>query len=218
MNYRRLRAIFLFALVGIGSMGGAAQDGGDKPLFLVARRELADPLFRGSVVLMLPVSAGDLMVGLIVNKPTQLRLRQIFPKDSALRERSDSVYFGGPVGVDAPGAVFRASKPSKQAIHLIGDLYVSFDSHFIEEMLKKQEPGRDVRIFAGRAQWAPDQLQDEMLRGAWYNERAESSWIFSRDSENVWRILLDREQRGAMAQLPDSFSRFWTQPHFTHNY
>lgn len=217
MNHRCLTAIVLFAFVGIGSIGGAAQEGGDKPLFLVARRELADPLFQSSVVLMLPVSAGEPMLGLIVNKPTQLRLREIFPKDSALRARSDTVYFGGPVSVDAPGAVFRASKPPKQAIHLIGDLYVSFDSRFIEEMLKKHESGLDVRIFAGRAQWAPDQLQDEMLRGAWYNERAESSWIFSRDSENVWRILLDREQRGPMTQLRDSFSRFWTQPHFTPN-
>jgi putative transcriptional regulator len=217
MNHRCLTAIVLFAFVGIGSIGGTAQEGGDKPLFLVARPELADPLFQSSVVLMLPVSAGEPVVGLIVNKPTQLRLREIFPKDSALRERSDTIYFGGPVDVEAPGVVFRASRPSKQAIHLIGDLYVSFDSHFIEETLKKQEPGRDVRIFAGRAQWAPDQLEDEMLRGAWYNERAESSWIFSRDSGNVWRTLLDREQRGPMAQLPDSFSEFWTQPHFTSN-
>jgi putative transcriptional regulator len=214
MNYRRLRAILLFALVGIGSVAGAAQEGGDKPLFLVARRELADPLFQGSVVLMLPASSGELMVGLIVNKPTQLRLREVFPKDSALRKRSDTVYFGGPVDVEAPGAVFHASNPPKRAIHLIGDLYVSFDSHFIEEILKKPEPGRDVRIFTGRAQWAPDQLRAEMLRGAWYNERAESSWIFSRDSENVWRILLDRENHGPMAQLPGSFFTVWDSAAF----
>jgi putative AlgH/UPF0301 family transcriptional regulator len=97
--------------------------------------------------------------------------------------------------------VFRAAKPSKKAIHLYENVYISFDRDFIVAMLKKPKPGVNVRVFLGRAQWAPEQLQDEMTLGAWYSERAESSWIFSPTSQDSWHILLERAQPGPIAQL-----------------
>jgi putative transcriptional regulator len=202
MRYGLLAAGILFVIfIEIATPGGETQNGTEMSLFLVARRELSNPLFKESVVLMLPSADTDVVVGLIVNKPTRIQLREVFPKDSALKNRSDAVYFGGPVDTEAPSALFLSSKPSKQAVHLVGDLYVSFDSDFIEGMLKKPKQARDVRLFLGRAQWAPDQLQDETLRGAWYRERAENSWIFSREPENVWHSLIGRAEPGMVARL-----------------
>ena len=75
----------------------AAQDkpnkGGseDKTLFLVARPELDNPIFKESVVLMFPssVGAGEGPVFVpIVNKPTRVALSEIFPNDKALKNRS----------------------------------------------------------------------------------------------------------------------------------
>lgn len=194
-------AALLLASIELGGVGAAAQKESDKPIFLVARSELADPLFRQSVVLILPASGTgtDLVVGLIVNKPTHLTLHDLFPRDSALRDRTDMIYFGGPVDIQSPIIVFRSRKSPKQSIHVLGDLYTSFDLHFIEDMLKKPEKGQDVRLFQGRAQWAPDQLQEEVLRKAWYSERAESTWIFSREPGIVWHSLLDRMQLGPLA-------------------
>lgn len=216
MASRRLvAAILLLALIALGDIGAAAQKETDKPVFLVARSELADPLFRQSVVLMLPASGAgtDLVIGLIVNKPTRLTLHELFPHDSALRDRTETIYFGGPVDIQSPTIVFRSRKSSKQSIHVLGDLYASFDSHFIEDMLKKPEKDQDVRLFQGRAQWAPDQLQEEVLRKAWYSERAESSWIFSREPGIVWHSLLDRMQLGPVAQIsnePDPVFSAWS--------
>jgi putative transcriptional regulator len=195
--------LFLLALCALGGIAGVAQDATEKALYLVARPELRNPLFQESVVLMLPLHDREprLIIGLIVNKPGRIPLAQVFPSERSLRDRSDTVYFGGPVDVATPGAVFRAAKPSKKAIHLYENVYISFDKDFIVGMVKKPKPGESVRVFLGRAQWAPDQLQSEMIRGAWYSERAESSWIFGPASQDVWHILLDRAQPGPIAKL-----------------
>jgi len=173
----------------------------EQAFFLVARRGLSDPFFQESVVVMLPLPETPLIVGLIINKkPTRLALREVFPDDAALKDRSEVMYFGGPVDLHAPGVVFRSPEASKQATHLFGDFYVSFDSHFIKELLEKPEPGRDLRLFLGRSQWAPGQLQNEMLRGGWYSVRAEANLIFSPDPQNVWRMLLERVDVGTIAR------------------
>jgi putative transcriptional regulator len=181
-------------------------DSEDKTLFLVARHELGDPIFKESVVLMFPpsvVAGEDLVVGLIVNKPARVALDEIFPDDKALKDRSETAYFGGPVDPLAPGAVFRSSKAAKQAVLLFGDVYVSFDPDFIKELLK--EPGKtpDLRLFVGRSQWAPAQLQNEMVKGAWYSVRAETNLIFNASPQSLWRNLLERSEPAPVAKVPD---------------
>ena len=182
----RSRAVLASCLLLVLSMTAAhvAQDipdkghSGDKTLFLVARPELRDPIFKESVVLMFPssVEVGEgLVVGLILNKPARVALSEIFPNDKVLKNRSETAYFGGPVDPRAPGVAFRSSKAAKQAALLFGDVYVSFDPDFIKELLKERGKTPDLRLFVGRSQWARAQLQNEMVEGAWYSVRAETN-------------------------------------------
>jgi putative transcriptional regulator len=181
-------------------------DTDEKTLFLVARPELEDPIFKESVVLMFPssvVSGGGLVVGLIVNRPARVALSEIFPNDDALKNGSETAYFGGPVDPRAPGVVFRSSKAVKQAALLFGDVYVSFDPDFIKELLKKPDKTPDLHLFVGRSQWAPVQLQYEMAKGAWYSVRAETSLIFSSSPQSLWRKLFERAEPPNVARVSD---------------
>jgi putative transcriptional regulator len=182
------------------------EDSEGKTFFLVARPELREPIFKESVILRLPSSVGvgeGLVVGLILNKPARVALSDIFPDDQALQNRSETVYFGGPVEPRAPGLVFRASKPVKQAALLFGDIYVSFDPDFIRELLKEPERTPDLRLFVGRSQWARAQLQHEMAMGAWYSVQAETNLIFSPSSQYLWRKLFDRTEPAPVANVAD---------------
>jgi putative transcriptional regulator len=205
MLWLRSRAAFAFCLLLLFSQTPvhAAQDkpkkadSEDKTLYLVARPDLKDPIFKESVVLMFPSSmmagAGP-VVGLVVNRPARVALSEIFPNDSALKDRSETVYFGGPVYPRSPGVVFRSSKAAKQAALLFGDVYVSFDSDFIKELLKNPERTPDLRLFLGRSQWAPAQLENEMAMRAWYSVRAETNLIFSASPQSLWRNLFERAE------------------------
>ena len=182
------------------------EDNQGKTLFLVARPELREPIFKESVVLRLPSSVGvgeGLVVGLILNKHARIALSDIFPDDQAFENRSETAYFGGPVDPRAPGVVFRSSKPAKQATLLFGDIYVSFDPDFIRELLKEPEKTPDLRLFVGRSQWAPAQLRNEMSMGAWLSLRAETDLIFNPSPQYLWRKLFDRAEPAPVANVAD---------------
>lgn len=181
----------------------------DQAFFLVARQELRDPVFKESVVLMLPFSltAGKSgegpVIGLIVNRSARVALSDVFPGDKTMKDRSETAYFGGPVDTRSPGVVFRASKGAKQAALLFGDVYVSFDPEFIKGLLKKPEKTPDLRLFLGRSQWSAPQLQNEMLLGAWLSVPAEKNLIFSTSPQYLWHNLSEQLEPGPIAKALD---------------
>jgi putative transcriptional regulator len=171
--------------------------------FLVARRELSDPLFEKSVVLMIPTKGTPLLVGLIVNRPTRVPLHDLFEDSPALQKRDATAYFGGPVDVEigAQSALFRSKTPPKSAVPVFGDVYVSFDPDIIATLVADPEQASTLRVFLGRAQWAPIQLENEMTKGAWYSVRGSADSIFAKFPEAVWRSLLDQAEPRPVAQF-----------------
>lgn len=201
MNDKWPRASSLFVLLLILSPAGRPnQPAEDKCIFLVAERNLPNPLFEKSVILMLPRKDAGVVVGLIVNKPSQVAMRDLFPDDSALKKATNTVYFGGPVDTGTASILFRASKPQKQAFQIQGDLYVTFDKDLIKSILKKPDKVLDARLFLGRSQWRPGQLQDEMSGGSWFTDHDDSSVIFKSDAASVWPALIDRLDPGSVVR------------------
>jgi putative transcriptional regulator len=166
-----------------------AQRSNRKVVLLVARSEVRDPFFRQSVVLMLPLARGPLVVGVIVNKPTKVQLGRLFPENLAAENRSELAYFGGPVDVAVASVVFRSETAPKNALHLYNKVYLTFDAGLIDSYLKKPERSSTLRLFLGRAQWAPEQLKDEFSRGGWYRMEADGDLVFTSDPNSLWRDL-----------------------------
>jgi len=185
-------------------------DTGSQGNFLVARRELLDPFFEKSVVLMLPTKGAPLLVGLIVNRPTRVPLRDLFADSPALQKVDTTAYFGGPVDVEvgARSAIFRSKTPPKNEniIPVFGDVYVSFDPDTIVALLQDTQQGATVRVFLGRSQWAPAQLENEITKGAWYSVHGNSDPIFGKFPEAVWRSLLDQAEPRPVVKNEAPFS------------
>jgi putative transcriptional regulator len=51
-----------------------------------------------------------------------------------------------------------------------------------------------LRIFLGRAQWLKEQLQSEIMQGAWYQVPADADQVFSADPAHLWNKLSERGQ------------------------
>jgi putative AlgH/UPF0301 family transcriptional regulator len=58
-----------------------------------------------------------------------------------------------------------------------------------------------LRLFLGRSQWSADQLEDEMLKGAWYSLEAEPNLIFSASPQYLWRNLSARANPAPVVEL-----------------
>jgi putative transcriptional regulator len=205
---RRLPLFLIFSIASLvaGFTGLAAQEP-DKPdeqgVFLVARRELTNPLFGKTVILMLPKNETPLVVGLIVNKPTKVQLRDVFPDSKTVQQKETKAFFGGPVELDSPSAIFRSAAAPKNATSVFADIYVTFDPDTITELAESPEQASTLRIFLGRSQWAPEQLQNEVAEGAWYTMRGDADPIFSSHPESAWPALLKRlEPRPLVEYLP----------------
>jgi putative transcriptional regulator len=210
--------VFVSLLPGMGDKAAQeAQEGKNQGIFLVARRELTDPFFEKSVVLMLPVKGTPLIVGLIVNRPTKVPLSKLYDDSPALQKRDATAYFGGPVVNTEAGtrsALFRSTAQPKDATLVFGDVYVSFDPDTIAGLVENSKETPTLRVFLGRAQWAPEQLAEEMAGGAWYSVRASADSVFGKWPEAVWRTLLHQAQPQPLVQyerpfVPAGNSRPW---------
>jgi len=171
--------------------------------FLIASRDLPDPVFRDSVVLMLPIKEGPLLVGLIVNKPSKINVRDVFPNSPGLQKVDAKTYFGGPVDfeVGARSALFRSKTPPKNAILVFADVYVTFDPDAIAALAADSQQAPVLQVFLGRAQWAPEQFQNEVARGSWHSVPASADSIFSTFPEALWRTLIDRAEPRPVVQV-----------------
>jgi putative transcriptional regulator len=178
-------------------LGATMAVGKQKPsqtYFLVAQPDLPDPMFRDSVVLMLPPTGSELIVGLIVNKPTKLKLTELFPSDSTLKNRSDTAFFGGPVDISEPLVLVHSAHAPDGAVPLFKDVYLNLKPGSILSMLKDSQALPSMRLYLGRAQWTDDQLHSEFLENSWYNVPSDPQYVFSADPNTVWRTLVARAQ------------------------
>jgi putative transcriptional regulator len=154
-------------------------------ILLIGQAELADPDFADSVVLVMN-HLGPAPVGIIVNRPTEAAVSELFPDLKRLARLNDKMYFGGPVEFGSVWFLFRAAKPPEHAIQAFDDVYLSANRELLLQLLGRDKPMDGLRIFIGHAGWAPGQLEAEIDRGDWTLEHANSDAIFNGKSKHPW--------------------------------
>ena len=159
-----------------------------KSILLVARKNLPDPYFRDSVVLVTR-SGGPTPVGVIVNRPTDVPLSRVFPDIERLRSRDETLFFGGPVMPEQLLVVFRAAVPPTAAIEVLDGVYLSLSRDLLRELLGRENPVEGLRVFAGHAGWAPGQLESEVARGDWHLVTADAGMVLEMEPEKLWKEL-----------------------------
>jgi putative transcriptional regulator len=195
---RAVASILIAAMIAIPMIAPNA-DSTDltTPSFLVATRDLQDPLFQHAVVLMVPSTEPPLLAGLIINNPAKERVRDIFPQVRELKGPDETIYTGGPVELnDVPvlhqhrelSVIFRSSSAQSSATRVCDDVYVATGRDAIAAVLKDPRV-TDLRVISGKAQWLRDQLSSEVMAGAWYVVPAKADLIFG-DPKDLWSTLV----------------------------
>lgn len=154
-------------------------------VLLVASERMADPRFNRSVVLLIRHDRSGSW-GLIINKPTGVRVAEVVPSIETDGGGSN-VYFGGPVQVDQLRLLYRDEARSDAAATGLPGVHWSESREELEQRLA-QDPGR-VRVYAGYAGWAPGQLAFELGHGGWRMIEGRAENVFSDEPERLWRRL-----------------------------
>lgn len=131
---------------------------------LVASRNLIDPNFFRTVVLML--EHGDGALGVVLNRPTTLALAEVVPDWLPLAGRPAVVFTGGPVERTAAIGLARSQGEDEQGRFTpvsreVGIIDLSAGPDSFGSLVS------DVRIYSGYAGWGTGQLEGEIEAGGW---------------------------------------------------
>ncbi|MGB5248524.1 MAG: YqgE/AlgH family protein [Gammaproteobacteria bacterium] len=181
------------ALAVMSSSGGPALADTDTQAarFLVAVRDLPDPNFAKSVVLIIRHDKDGAM-GIIVNRPTRVTPREVMPDIDQLADYGGPVFFGGPLMLDRMMVLFRSdtAPDTGDAIAVTGDVYISASEKALLALPANDFATERMRIFAGHAGWAPGQLDREIAAGGWHVVPAQIDLLFKTPEGPDWQRLL----------------------------
>ena len=159
-----------------------------KGRFLVASRNMKDPRFSRSVILLISYDSKGAM-GLIINRPSEVNLAKVLPEIKGIRP-SDTIYFGGPVAGNRLQILIRSGINPRGSYHIFGDIYVSADRKVLQRMINRKVSGEEFHVYVGYAGWAPGQLERELLKGGWHIFPADAEAVFSKKPSNIWQEFI----------------------------
>jgi putative transcriptional regulator len=192
-----IRGNLLIALVATGLLwSGASATSAEralatnltKGLFLVATPKLTDPNFAETVVLICEHGAEGTL-GLIVNRPTPVRLAEALPNVPVLKGTSYHIYWGGPVEPNGLMLLYRLGEAHADMREVLKEVYVGGQLETVERLITQPKPKETFRAYAGYAGWAPGQLEAEMSFGSWAILEANADAIFDKNPDHLWQEL-----------------------------
>ena len=164
--------------------------------FLIAMPGMADDNFSGTVVYLCEHSDKGAL-GLVINKPIDITLKNLFEKVELSLDGSDlaeqPVYFGGPVQTER-GFVLHERQGEDAAafsstLAVPGGLAMTTSKDVLEAMSSGQGPRR-VLITLGYSGWSAGQLEDEIGRNGWLTVDAQPEVIFDTPVEKRYERAL----------------------------
>jgi putative transcriptional regulator len=154
--------------------------------FLIAHPTLRDPNFSRTVVLLCEHDAEEGSMGLVVNRPTEVRLGDTL---EGLDETDPQpLYCGGPVQRDIVVVLHHGA--AVPGAHLVCDgMALGGEAESILALLRGAPRAR-VRVFSGYSGWGAGQLQGELEAGSWIICPASARLVFESDPASLWADVL----------------------------
>ncbi len=152
--------------------------------FLIAMPGMADETFAGTVVYLCEHTENGAL-GLVINKPIDIKLRSLFAKVELKLDCAElaeqPVFFGGPVQTERGFVLHEPQGAGKTAynstLSVPGGLEMTTSKDVLEAMADGTGPSR-VLITLGYSGWQAGQLEDEIGRNGWLNVDADPKVIF----------------------------------------
>jgi putative transcriptional regulator len=186
------------------------EDGVRGGRLLVAAPHLGDPNFRRTVVMIVEHDEAEGTLGVVLNRPSEVPLDQVLELWTPLVCGPQVVFRGGPISPNSALALAIAHDgaepvgwrslpapepaPGSSLAARLGLVDLGAPPELLAGGISS------MRVFAGYAGWAPGQLADEILAGAWYLLPADPPAAFAAKPEQLWREVL-RRQGGELAMV-----------------
>jgi putative transcriptional regulator len=165
--------------------------------FLIAMPGMGDESFAGAVVYLCEHTDKGAL-GLVINKPIDIKLKNLFEKVELTLDREDiaeePVYYGGPVQtergfvlherLDADGGHYSST------LAIPGGALEMTTSKDVLEALSNGNGPRKLLVTLGYSGWGAGQLEEEIGRNGWITVEAAPDIIFDTPVEQRYHKAL----------------------------
>lgn len=161
---------------------------------LVAAPGLLDPNFRRTVVYVIEHRPRGTL-GVVLNRPSEVSLRDVLPSWEPLSSRPRSVFVGGPVEGET-ALCLAAVRTGHDPAALSGLVGVRGPVALVDLDGDPSELAprlRGLRVFAGYSGWDAGQLAGEIARGDWIVVPALPDDVLSGHDADLWGRVLRRQ-------------------------
>jgi len=173
----------------------ARAEDSDKSLLLVAKRALKDPLYSSTILLAKPLPNGT-HVGFILNRPTNVKLGEMFPEHEPSKKIVDPLFLGGPADVNLVFAVVENHDGSRDdSLLLTPELSLAYSGRTVDRVIESES--ERARFFMGLVVWRPGQLDEELKRGLWHVQEPEAKLVLRKKTDGLWDELVRQSEAKA---------------------
>jgi putative transcriptional regulator len=177
------------ALLGHAATAAEIADG----TLLIASPALEDPTFAHTIVLVLRNDANG-TIGVILNRPTSLVPAKTFPELAAsVGSYTGKLYRGGPVAPSRLLFLVRGlAAATVQGPEVVEKVFLAGDPGSLPDIVRLADGAKDLRMYAGHAEWMPGQLDREIAAGGWQTRPASEDVVFDANPTALWDTLQKR--------------------------
>ena len=162
-----------------------------KDNFLVATKQMRDPRFKNTVIIMLDNDEAGAW-GLVVNKPLASvplgslihKSRNTTVKEKELYNVKIPVYWGGPVNENKI-LILHSQEYKNETTKNFKNLSISSDYKILFEIADKKGPEKSL-VIMGISSWGTGQLEGEMEKGGWVLSEIDADLIFEMNNAKKW--------------------------------
>lgn len=160
--------------------------------FLIAASRLRDSNFYKTVVLLVEHNSHGAM-GLVVNRPSSVRVDHALCDHFGSLEIEDHVHVGGPVEPNALFILHNVCDYAPTEGSVVPGVYLGASEEAFENVVRNAasgDPCTSFRIFCGCAGWGPGQLESELANGDWLLLPASREFVFQHDPYDLYDAVL----------------------------
>lgn len=158
---------------------------------LIAEPLMEDTYFSRSVILVLDEPEDGGHFGLILNKATEMTLKDLMPEwEEGIRI---PVYCGGPVDLQRMFLLHSLGKILGECVEVVPGIYVGADlDKIIEYINDGGEVEGKLRFFLGYCGWSPGQLSAEIRNHTWAVDPTPERNLLKGFGDDYWRDAVMR--------------------------
>jgi putative AlgH/UPF0301 family transcriptional regulator len=196
-----MRMLLIAALLGSSLIAQSknAKDLGPASV-LVASRDLADPNFAKTVILLVHYDE-DSVLGLTINRHTDVAVSRLFGGLKAAKARADSIYLGGPVEISTVFALLESPDKLKDIAPVFGETYLISTKALLEKTVASAPDPEVFHVYVGYAGWTNAQLKREVALGMWFIFQADTDTVFDSDPDTLWQRMIRKTEQKLAYQL-----------------